>query len=88
MPASKRRKRPAANRPTNGRTDRPSETPVEEEATAPAPAAPAAPSFLQRPLVRRILIGAGVVLVLLIAGVAAYLYWIVQRAPLRRLSVK
>ena len=82
MPASKRRKRPAATRPTNGRTDRPSEIAVEEEAAAPAapPAAPPAPSFLQRPLVRRILIIAGLVLLLLIAGVAAYLYWIVQRA--------
>lgn len=79
MPASKRRKRPASS------TARPATNSAAADPILDAPLSPGVPSaapvpFMRRPVVRRILIGAGVVLLLLIAGVTAYLYWLVQRA--------
>ena len=82
MPASKRRKRPASARPTNGRTDLPAaDLPATPEEPVVAGVQPTtAVPFLRRPVVRRILIGSGVVLLVLVVALAAYLYWLVQRA--------
>ncbi len=83
MPSSKRRKRPASTRPTNGRTDLPAESSAESLAAATSSAPAATQPKIRSPrqiLLRRVLIVAGAVLLLLFAGVAAYLYFLVQRA--------
>ena len=85
MPTSKKRRRSAGSaRPAADGATQP--LPAAETAVlaAPEPAPPATPlrralAWLPRPWWQRLLLGLGIGLVLLIAGLAGYFYWIVQR---------
>jgi penicillin amidase len=85
MPTSKKRRRPAGSARPGGNGVAPP-LPAEDSAATPVPepapgAAPARrfPIWVPRTWWQRLFLGLGIGLVLIIAGLAGYFYWIIQR---------